>query len=40
MGKGFVYRMPTRLPSGNAGKDAREHRIDQMMVVKKFMVGM
>jgi hypothetical protein len=40
MGRAFVYKLPHRLPSGNPGKDARDHRIDQMMVVKKFMVGM
>jgi hypothetical protein len=40
MGNAYVYRMPQRLPSGNAARDTRDHRIDQMMAVKKFMVGM
>ena len=40
MGRAYVYRMPQRLPSGNPVKDTRDHRIDQMMAVKKFMVGM
>ena len=28
MGKGYVFRMPDRLPTGNINHDQREHRID------------
>ena len=38
MGRGFVFRLKEHT-SGNQEKDQRDHRIDQMMAVKKVMVG-
>jgi hypothetical protein len=38
MGRAFVFRLKEHM-SGNPDRDQRDHRIDQMMAVKKVMVG-
>ena len=39
MGRSYFFKMPER-SNGIGQTDNRQHRIDQMMVTKKYMVGM
>ena len=39
MGKGYIFKLKEHM-SGDPAKDERNHRIDQMMALKKVMVGL
>ena len=40
MGRSFMFKMPDRSDGLGTSFDQRQHRIDQMIATKKFMVGM